>query len=388
MSTGHRSHATPVRMASVLLVLALSTFGAITIGSSPAQASHVSCGDEITAETTLDSDLLDCPNNGIVIGADDITLDLNGHMVTGDGEPFESCPEGEFCDVGVLNDGHDGVTVRNGSVREFESGVFVGRAINNRVLGISSSRNVFFGFFLFDLADSVVRDSSGSRNLPPEGDGMGLFSSHDVRIVDNSFRRNPLNPGIHVGDSTDNVIKGNLISRSAPGILIEGNRNQVRRNRCVRDGACILLVSGNGNVIARNRARRGGDGIAIENGRGNVVARNVVVDAHKTGIYLGLQQPPVGGGHNLVRRNRVRGSGRDGFAVRRKDDRSRLWRNVARGNGDDGFDVAGPSTKLTENRAINNADLGIEAVEGVIDGGGNIARSNGDPRQCTQIACS
>jgi hypothetical protein len=37
---------------------------------------------------------------------------------------------------------------------------------------------------------------------------------------------------------------------------------------------------------------------------------------------------------------------------------------------------------------VRNGDLGIEAVRGVIDGGGNVARHNGDPRQCTNIACS
>jgi hypothetical protein len=32
-------------------------------------------------------------------------------------------------------------------------------------------------------------------------------------------------------------------------------------------------------------------------------------------------------------------------------------------------------------------DLGIEAVRGVIDGGGNKASGNGDLRQCTNIVC-
>jgi hypothetical protein len=42
----------------------------------------------------------------------------------------------------------------------------------------------------------------------------------------------------------------------------------------------------------------------------------------------------------------------------------------------------------TANRALRNHDLGIEPVRSVIDGGGNVARHNGDPRQCTNIACS
>jgi hypothetical protein len=37
---------------------------------------------------------------------------------------------------------------------------------------------------------------------------------------------------------------------------------------------------------------------------------------------------------------------------------------------------------------VHNGDLGIEAVAGVADGGGNKARGNGSPAQCTNIACT
>jgi parallel beta-helix repeat protein len=362
-------------------------------GGALAQTAPLSCGDTITVDATLDRDLLDCPNNGIVIGADDITLDLNGHTISGDGKPFKACPEREFCDFGVLNNGHDGITVRNGLVGQFDSGVLVGRAREARVLDISSSQNTSFGFVVFRSAKILVRGSSGSRNIAPEGDGMGLFESHDVRIVDNEFRRNP-GPGIHVQASTDTLIKGNLISHSSPGILLGGeeradraDRNQVRGNHFVGNAAGVLLGRGNRNVIARNRFSRDGDGIAIENARGNLVARNVILDARKSGIYLGLNDPPIGGGDNVVRRNVVRRSGEDGFKVRSKDHHSVLIGNLARRSGDDGFDVESNSTKLVRNRAVGNDALGIEAVFGVIDEGGNLARGNGDPRQCVNVRC-
>jgi hypothetical protein len=42
----------------------------------------------------------------------------------------------------------------------------------------------------------------------------------------------------------------------------------------------------------------------------------------------------------------------------------------------------------TRNSAFFNHDLGIEAVPGVTDGGGNRARGNGNPEgQCTGVAC-
>ena len=119
-----------------------------------------------------------------------ITLDLNGHTVDGNGKLVKKCPKNQPCDLGLVNDGHDGVTVRNGSVRGFGTGVLVGGARQNRVLGIASSRNDFFGFVLAESARSLVRDSSGNNNPAPDGDGLGLFGSHDIRIVNNSFRRN------------------------------------------------------------------------------------------------------------------------------------------------------------------------------------------------------
>jgi hypothetical protein len=42
---------------------------------------------------------------------------------------------------------------------------------------------------------------------------------------------------------------------------------------------------------------------------------------------------------------------------------------------------------LTRNRANGNGDLGIEAVAGVTDKGGNRASGIGNPAQCQGVAC-
>ena len=142
-------------------------------------------------------------------------------------------------------------------------------------------------------------------------------------------------------------------------------------------------------MLIRNHLSRDGSGIGIEKARHNLVARNVVVDPRHRGISLGLDfadGSSIGGVDNIVRRNVVRGSGGDGFLVNAKGT-SVLRRNVASGAKDDGFAVESRSTRLAKNRATHNADLGIQAVRGVIDGGGNVARHNGDRRQCTHIAC-
>jgi parallel beta-helix repeat protein len=381
----HADHPLSPRQLLVAVVLLL-TGCFLAFGAERADANHVSCGDTITADSTLDSDLVNCPNHGVVIGANDITLDMNGHLIDGDRAPAVGCrPRMEPCDFGVFNDGHDGVTVRDGSVRDFATGVLVGEARHNRVLNVSSSRNQFFGFVIAESAQSVVRDSSGSDNPVPDGDGIGVFASHDLRILGNSFRRNAL--GMHVADSSAVLIRGNVFARNrTEDIKLEGDRNQVSGNRCARGGPCVV-VHGNRNVIAGNRSLRDEGGVLIEQGRGNLVTRNVVVRARRDGIHLAFEGSGLRSGNNVIRRNVVRGSHGDAFAVASPDRRSFLGGNLAIAAGGDGFDIDSPSAKLRNNRAVRNAELGIEAVHGVFDGGGNSARHNGDPRRCTNISC-
>ena len=347
-----------LRVLPVIVVLALS---GVTAASGQSPPAGLRCGDTITADTVLDRDLTACPSNGIVIGADNITLDLNGHTISGDGKPVRRCPQRQPCDFGVFNDRHDGVTVRNGSLHRFGVGVLIGGVRGNRLVELSSSRNQFFGYVIADSSRSVIRDSSGNHNPRPDGDGLGVFMSHDLRIVDNSFRGNG-QIGIHIDDSTDNLIKGNAFVRNGDfGVLMEADRTQLRGNRFVRDGVAAIQVGpGSRNVIAGNRIHGGGEGIGLEKGRGNLVARNVVVGVRHDGIRLGMWDPPIGNTRTVVRRNLVVGSGRDGYRVAQRDRRALLVGNIARRSGDDGFDIDTPSTRLRGNMARGSVGAGFE----------------------------
>ena len=283
-----RLHAAPATFVSLALVLALGVVGVVVLGGGRAAAvQQLSCGDTITADTILHKDLLNCANNGIIIGADNITLDLNYHTISGDGTAASGCdPEQEFCDVGVLNRGHDGVTVVHGSVHEFVVGVWGLNASHNSLLGISSSGNEGAGLGFFRGTRSLVRNCSGNGSIRRDGGlGMFLIASHHVRVLDNSFRNNG-DLGIFVGieglESTHNLIKGNrLLGNTAAGVVMEGaNRNRLRGNRVLRNGEGIF-AAGDGNVIARNRVfgALGGSGITFGGGHDNLIAHNVVVRA-------------------------------------------------------------------------------------------------------------
>ena len=67
--------------------------------------------------------------------------------------------------------------------------------------------------------------------------------------------------------------------------------------------------------------------------------------------------------------------------IRVGDPTARVWCNTTNGNRSDGINVhgvaTGQTTRVEENTANNNAQYGINAVEGTIDGGGNAATGNG-----------
>ena len=48
----------------------------------------VMCGDTIFVDTDLSNNLIDCPGDGITIGADKITLALKGFIIDGWDDPL------------------------------------------------------------------------------------------------------------------------------------------------------------------------------------------------------------------------------------------------------------------------------------------------------------
>ena len=126
------------------------------------------------------------------------------------------------------------------------------------------------------------------------------------------------------------------------------------------------------------------DGTAIAFPRDGVVAAGVYLvepdgtDLHR--IAAGGQPAQI---HGQAPPDWSRDSTRIAF-----DDGGRLWLVRRDGSGLTRLTLPGnPLVTLPANTAGHNRDLGIEAAPGVVDGGGNRARHNGDPRQCVNVGC-
>ena len=299
----------------------------------PAGASHIQCGDVITQDTRLDSDLncnfAEGEGTAITIAADRVTLDLASHSITG--PPV-------FNDAaGIAASGVAAVVVRNGTVRDFSIDVRLDNVADTRVRQLRS-------------ATIVV---GGDRNV--------------------------------VRDNVD-----------ASGISVQGNQNLVAGNQVASpfaaDDRRWLAVSGGDNTVTDNVVTNVGPSGAhltafgiLMRLHGGLVARNVVraASAWSPAPDVFVTGMDISGDAAAIRRNSAFGHV-DGFAVRAPVE---FTGNEASGNLDDGIDVGVSGATLTRNTANDNGDLGIQAVPATIDGGGNRARGNGNPAQCTGVAC-
>jgi large repetitive protein len=365
--------------------------------ASAGRAHPVRCGDTITRDTRLKNDLVNCPGNGIVIGADNITLDLNGHTVDGDG--VVGCEELYTCDFGVDNTaGHHGVTIKDGSIRQFATAVVVLGANHNRLRRLSSSHNILGGVLLIESPGARIEQNSISANgLTSDQAGLIVFDSSDARIDGNSVRDNGDIGMFLIGLSDSQVERNSVSGNPEAGIIVEGNGNAASRNRVSRNGDAVV-VTGDGNSVARNEVRDvlgfpddpgSGFGILIDGGSDNLLEGNDIRDVAGIGIRVTAFDPDATGfaQRNTVRDNRVVHIGVDGIRVDTTATGSLLTRNEAMGAGDDGIEVDHASSKLRRNTANRNGDLGIEAVAGVTDLGGNRANGNGNPLQCLNVFC-
>lgn len=345
-------------------VAALLSVG-LSLALAPLATASVSCGQTVTADTTLDRDLVDCPGEGVVIGADGIRLDLNGHTIDGDGRDVGS-PD----DDGVDNTGgFDDVVIANGRIQGFEAGVRLGEFAGVEGRG-QAERNEVLDLRLVDNDTGVL-----------------VIDSHRNRVWRNRVDNVDGGSGISLANrASGNLIAENVLTRAGFGIDVVGDSNRLVDNSAFANAIGISLSFATGNKVVSNDLHdNNGFGIQLAGADENRLVGNRLVRNFDAGIQL------FGSRRNLVAHNRAglsRGAeSSDGIRLDHGSLDNRLTRNAARRNRDDGIEVLGAGTLLTGNGARRNGDLGIEAGAGVLDGGGNRAARNGNPAQCTGVRC-
>jgi len=100
-----------MRKLRFVLAVGAAAAGLVIASGVPAQASDVeavTCGQTVATSVTLAADL-NCTGPGIIIGANDIVIDLDGHTITA---TENAITDSRYSDPGA----HSGWTVRNGTI--------------------------------------------------------------------------------------------------------------------------------------------------------------------------------------------------------------------------------------------------------------------------------
>ena len=260
----------------------------------------------------------------------------------------------------------------------------------------SMSDNGTSGLILAASRGALVARNSVSGS---HGYALNFFEVEDSRIQDNKLDGN--DHGLQmVAGSSRNTIRRNVVSHSHGSSIDLGDgavANRIERNRLIDNGDGIIVVEVQDTLISRNiltdtgastpPEETGGFGIVVDGADRTTLDRNILTGGRGPAIFVTVLEAPTVPEDNVVSRNVVTSNLGDGILVDSGATRTLLVRNLATRNGDDGIDVDVPATTLTHNIANRNRDLGIEAVPGVIDSGGNRAAGNGNPAQCTNIDC-
>ncbi|MCA1683637.1 MAG: DUF11 domain-containing protein, partial [Actinobacteria bacterium] len=278
----------------------------------------VGCGQVLSRSTRLREDIGPCPGDGIIIGADGITVNLGGHTIFG----FEGPGSGNA--AGIRFPMRRRVTVLNGTVSGFDGGVLINGGRSNQVRNMT-------------ISDNVGPDDAFNAEL---GDGIAIFDSPSNRIVDNVITGNGIFDGIGVlgGASDGTIIAGNTVdgtigpSDGGPagqGIIVNA------AGLGVNDGSIIVGTRIEDNIVRGS----GSAGVANINSVDSQILTNVVEDnglANAQGNGIGLQLGPASQAsatRALVQGNEVHGNGGDGIHVRYGASENRIIGNDAADNG-------------------------------------------------------
>jgi hypothetical protein len=253
----------------VLLVLVPLAAVPVLVAATHGSTRHLtvlSCGQTITTSTTLSADLGPCGGNGVVIGADHVTLNLNGHGIRGGGG-----------NVGVVSN-HAGVVVENGSVSSFGVDVSL-TGDSNRAMNLHVSFGATAGVAVSGQNDVISGNRVFLSGIGIDGEGAGSLYTNNLLQGNSDDGLNLGDPAVVSGNKAlNNGIFGiNAFSSIGAPMIVTNNVANGNHNHGIVAGAgtdsTVITLSGNkayfnGNfgITAAPGVSDGGNNKADENG--------------------------------------------------------------------------------------------------------------------------
>ena len=333
-------------MKQLVRPVVIAAVGIALAGPEAARAEPVQCGQLVTQDVVLEADLLDCPGDGLVVAAPDVTVDMARHRVDGTGSG-----------VGIRVQAPS-ATISDGSVTGFGDGIALpsGGVGDSLVADVDVSGSVRSGILL---------GACGSDGQPLPGVAGAL-----------AIRRTG--------------VTGNAGAGIRARCWIDETR--VRRSRIAGNGLAGISFtnSSRGPRIALNRIVDNGGGVTLDDFSGGATVVGNLIDgnanfgvfAFRSGVTLRW---------NTVTHNGTPGVFSGGAFLEQSVsvvEDNRFDHNVGSGLSlSENVPELRARYAINRNTAIANTEWGIFAAEPGFSGSGNIARRNGQRAQCFNFDC-
>ena len=280
---------------TVAIIFLLQSIGSITSmnDNSTVLIVHADTTTSIVVDEdfTLTNDLVFSSGHGLIIGANDITIDGAGYKITGN-KTVESCswitrdnPAADTSSHGILNSGYDNIVIKNLEIENFATGIYLHGTSQNKILNVT----------ITDCAihDNGLSDMTGSTSESVTH-GIHAIFSRNIKITNNDIYNNEGTGedcdaggnGIYIrggGSESDhdyNLILNNKLHHNAKSGFwtnYKMDNSEIKNNE--------LWENGNGQGITD--LQRGGIILRCRESNSNIIQNNTVHDNYGDGIFIG-----------------------------------------------------------------------------------------------------
>jgi parallel beta-helix repeat protein len=210
-----------------------------TASASPATVKPITnpaCGEVVQGNVNLTANL-NCSGDGIIVGADNVNINLNGYSITGPGQQSSK--------VGVVIPNNNNIMVEGpGVIKGFQAGILATGSNNVQIKSIILKNNEIAVFTTGSTNTQVSDNIIQNNNL-----GVASHSSRGASLMSNLINSNQL-AGVTLVNTHKAILTANNIEGGQNGLFLDAqsSENTINMNNVLHN----VIDLNNANGLAPN----------------------------------------------------------------------------------------------------------------------------------------
>ncbi|GII66468.1 hypothetical protein Skr01_65530 [Sphaerisporangium krabiense] len=254
------------------------------------------CGMLLVTSVKLEEDLV-CTGDGIIIGANDITIDLNGHTISGPSEGIN---------FGISSGLHtpenwSNTVIRDGRIEGFKYQIYLEQATGTRLVNLTNSGGGSYGSIYAFHSDLTITGSRSRCQIertymldsPLTVDHCTLHGSHGMTRGNNfSISSTKLiDGGLVVGQSDNGVITKSVLDDFSVSVYAYSNGNRFHDNVFKNSDNALGLGDAARPTVVENNTFKDNSIAIYGSWFTGIVKNNEFIHNRTAGIYIFKAHP-------------------------------------------------------------------------------------------------